>query len=118
MINPSTLKVPSLADSKPVSFKFDAKGSMLTLSNGVTVREALYNAVFNQVMKRHSYLKQGVAYTAKQICGISFWLGEISPGDRNFAGICLHELVKLRRVPFIVAETAHEYPKEYIAVSR
>ncbi len=113
MINPSTIKVPSLADSKPVSIKFDAKGSMQTLSNGVPVREALYNAVFNQAVLRHRYLKQGVAYTAEEICGTSFWRRELSPGERKHAGICMHELVKLRRVPFIVAETAHEYPKKY-----
>ncbi len=116
MINPSTLTVPStsnLIPSRPASIKFDAKGRMLTLSNGVPVREALYNAIFDQVIKRQSYLKQGVAYTAKQICGISFWRWALSSGDRNVAGICLHELVKLRRVPFIVAETTHEYPKKY-----
>lgn len=121
MINPSTLTVPStsnLVPSRPASIKFGAKGIMLTLSNGVPVREALYNAVFSQVIKRHSYLKQGFTYTAEEICGASFWRGALSSGDRKRAGICMHELVKLCRVPFIVAETAHEYPKEYIPVSR
>lgn len=120
MINPSTLKVPStfiLAQAKPTSSELASKSNMLTLSNGAPVREALYNDIFNQVMHRHLYLKQGFAYTTEEICGTSFWRS-LSSGDCKAAGKCMCDLVKLSRVPFIVAETAHEYPKEYTPVSR
>lgn len=115
MINPSNLKVPStsnLAPPKAASIKIDSKGSMVNLSNGVPVREGLYTAVFNKVIHRHRFLKEAIAYTTEEICGASFW-HLLSSGERKIAGICMHELVKLHRIPFIVAETDHEYPKKY-----
>jgi hypothetical protein len=115
MINPSTLNVPkitTLPSASPVA-RLSKSKSMLTLSNGVTVKEGLLQAVLEQVSKRHRYLFVGKIYTLRQICGSKFWLLSLGEGDRNQAGICMHELVKQGRVPFVVAETAHEYPIKY-----
>lgn len=114
MINPSLLNAPKITapSSASPALNFYTSKSMLTLSNGVTVKEGLLQAVLEQANKRHRYLLRDNAYTTEDICGSKFWLS-ISKGDCKHAGICMHELVKQSRVPFDVAETAHEYPKKY-----
>ena len=115
MINASTLKVPTapkLAAENPAQVRVIDKAAKLTLSNGEIVRKYIYDDILDKVNKRAPLLVTGVAYTLKQICGSTFWRPYRDEGYSS-AGMCMHELVKQQRVPFIVAETLHEYPKKY-----
>lgn len=118
MINPKNLKVPPLRTiaKNRIGLNQDrSKRKKLTLSNSCTVPECLNNRIFKQVMDRTKHLEHGRMYTLKKLCGYNFW-DKLGIGEPSTAGICMHEWVKQNRVPFIVAETAHEYPKKYYLI--
>lgn len=108
MINASTLKAPPMLS--PV--RNVDKTVKLTLSCGANVPQYIYDDIYDQVTKRAPFLMHGIDYSLKQICGPTFWRKYKFDGY-SAAGMSMHEMVKQHRVPFIVAETAHEYPKKY-----
>jgi hypothetical protein len=84
----------------------------VVLHDGTAVNKAFYTQILSRIKMRLPTLLRGKAYTAKQLCGDSFWL-QLTDGNCRLAGKCILNMVELGELPLKPVETKHEYPKYY-----
>lgn len=82
------------------------------LSNGRWVNKKFLELIKEVIVEITPALMPGVRYTLKTICGEGFW-SNLSNGEKRQAGWCMKHLVVTEELPFIIAESKHEYPIYY-----
>jgi len=82
------------------------------LSNGRWVNRNFLEVIKEVVADVVPYLVHGARYTLETICGEEFW-SALSNGEKRQAGWCMKHLVITGELPFIIAESRHEYPVYY-----
>lgn len=82
------------------------------LNNGRVVHSDMLKLVRIVVEDRVPSLPHSAKFTLKKIFGEGLW-GELNPGEQRTAGLCMSHMVTAGELPFVVAESKHEYPVYY-----
>ena len=84
---------------------------LILLNDGTSVSLDFYEAILFQVEEVLPALEYGVNYTAKMLCGETFWTS--IKGDCSLAGRCLADMVAQEKLPLtstgVTAQNAQQY---------
>lgn len=84
----------------------------VSLYSGHKVSQSLLDSVWKQVEDVLPALEPNARYTAKELCGMVFWL-ELNKRECRKAGRCLAHLVVMKKLPLKFDGPRRKYPKKY-----
>lgn len=84
----------------------------VALYTGHTVSKALLGGVQKQIEDVMPAMEPKVGYTAKELCGMAYWL-KLNKRECRKAGRCLAHLVVMKELPLKFFGPRRKYPKKY-----